>query len=324
MEVNINEESKNNPKGFSSVFYFYCLIIFVVYVIAFKEILSISSPENPNYPLINDLLGSGWLFNRKIDNSDFQYSSFRNNVPILLLVSFSYLIISWTIKYFKRNMWTFFSFISSLIFLFVLHGFSIIKILLILSINYHISKSGHKYTILFIWIFSILTLFLNEKFRGYSFSNISDSFVFLDKYKGMMPNWKVHFNMTFLRMISFGMDYCWASPETEKSVRSAHRDCEECKYGKCEKLLSSLPRNRDEYTFVNYIAYTLYIPLYLAGPIISFNNFRYQMSSSKPSFTIIYVITYFLRWIICFLIMEIMMHCCYLVAITKLKVISFS
>ncbi len=38
------------------------------------------------------------------------------------------------------------------------------------------------------------------------------------------------------------------------------------------------------YSLLNYLAYTLYVPLYIAGPIITFNSFVSQLSS--PSYAI--------------------------------------
>jgi D-alanyl-lipoteichoic acid acyltransferase DltB (MBOAT superfamily) len=36
------------------------------------------------------------------------------------------------------------------------------------------------------------------------------------------------------------------------------------------------------YTFVNYLAYALYAPLYIAGPIITFNDFIWQVCMRNP------------------------------------------
>jgi len=33
-----------------------------------------------------------------------------------------------------------------------------------------------------------------------------------------------------------------------------------------------------DYNFFNYLIYLLYVPLYLAGPIITFNDFIYQVN----------------------------------------------
>jgi D-alanyl-lipoteichoic acid acyltransferase DltB (MBOAT superfamily) len=38
------------------------------------------------------------------------------------------------------------------------------------------------------------------------------------------------------------------------------------------------------YNFINYIAYALYAPLYIAGPIMTFNDFYWQVGVlSSPS-----------------------------------------
>jgi len=37
------------------------------------------------------------------------------------------------------------------------------------------------------------------------------------------------------------------------------------------------------YTFMNYLAYTLYAPLYIAGPIMTFNDFYWQVGPVSKS-----------------------------------------
>lgn len=36
------------------------------------------------------------------------------------------------------------------------------------------------------------------------------------------------------------------------------------------------------YSFWNYLAYALYSPLYIAGPIMTFNDFLWQVSLYSP------------------------------------------
>ena len=51
--------------------------------------------------------------------------------------------------------------------------------------------------------------------------------------------------------------------------------------------------NPEEYSWINYVAYCLYPPLYIAGPIMTFNDFVHQVSCvfvrvrsvDGPSFT---------------------------------------
>jgi D-alanyl-lipoteichoic acid acyltransferase DltB (MBOAT superfamily) len=42
-----------------------------------------------------------------------------------------------------------------------------------------------------------------------------------------------------------------------------------------KRVSTSLPE--DEYSLLNFIAYCLYPPLYIAGPIMTFNDFIWQV-----------------------------------------------
>lgn len=49
-------------------------------------VYDVSQPHNSNYKDFEPLLSEGWIAGRKVDNSDAQYSSFRNNIPYMALV----------------------------------------------------------------------------------------------------------------------------------------------------------------------------------------------------------------------------------------------
>ena len=78
-----------------------------------------------------------------------------------------------------------------------------------------------------------------------------------------------------------------------------------------------IPPKHQDFCFGNYLAYVLYSPLYLAGPIITFNDYisqlRYPPKSVSSSRTLLYGI----RFAICLLTMEVMQHFIYAVAISK-------
>ena len=40
------------------------------------------------------------------------------------------------------------------------------------------------------------------------------------------------------------------------------------------------PHVLESYSAINYVAYVLYPPLYMAGPIITFNDFLWQVTDS--------------------------------------------
>jgi protein-cysteine N-palmitoyltransferase HHAT len=70
----------------------------------------------------------------------------------------------------------YFDLIFALCFLVGVHGFSTLKILVILSLNYAIAKQlgASKALPAVTWIFNIGMLFLNEYFDGYRFAHIHE------------------------------------------------------------------------------------------------------------------------------------------------------
>jgi len=45
-----------------------------------------------------------------------------------------------------------------------------------------------------------------------------------------------------------------------------------------EKERMAVPHGGEHYSALNYVAYVLYPPLYIAGPIMTFNDFMWQVS----------------------------------------------
>lgn len=128
-----------------------------------------------------------------------------------------------------------FDFYFAFFFLFVLHGVSAIKILIILWTNYQLAtRLPRKYVPYATWTFNIAILFANELCNGYSFrrmfSFISPPVMGVVKnkvkpvdsdlmrlggsldtvFRGLLARWEVLFNITILRLISFNMDYYWS------------------------------------------------------------------------------------------------------------------
>lgn len=123
-----------------------------------------------------------------------------------------------------------FDYTFALLFLVILHGFSAVKVLGILYINYNIATGLPKrYVPVVTWVFNIGTLFANELFEGYKFHDVATLFSstpkidlvsdqtalirfgnWLDSYGGLMSRWEILFNITILRLISFNLDYYWS------------------------------------------------------------------------------------------------------------------
>ena len=205
--------------------------------------------SSPNYENFEHLLSPGWVPGRKIDASDSQYSTFRENIPYLsvLLVVHPLLrrlynfvfpipngdntvangpsVSSKASSQLRLGQRVGYDAVFGLVFLCVLHGFSALKVLIILSLNYLIAKRLPRvYLVPMTWLFNVTVLFANELCQGYPYKVIAiDTFpwtiwdpnsnwgTFFDAHGGLMPRWEILFNITVLRLISFNMDYYWGS-----------------------------------------------------------------------------------------------------------------
>lgn len=288
-----------------------------------------SQSSNPSYSLYSHKLQDGWLFGRKIDNSDSQYSSFRRNIPILVAVMIGHQTVSMLLDAARlkkssdpslKMKWTL---IFSTVFIFALFGSSAIKIISIISLHYVLVKWDPKMAPYTTWIFGIAILFINDQYNGYNFSDITSQLSFLDEWKGAGLRWNITFNFTILRMISFSMDYSWAlyKPQSPKDKVAHISTCAECSESpnmcKRQRLETSHPI--EDYDFFNYLTYCLYAPLYMAGPILAFNDFKHQLLVTPKSIQRKSTNLYAYRWIGAVILMEVLMHCCYVVAIKDTK-----
>lgn len=67
-------------------YYVYYLVFLTIPVLMVKAVYDVSGPWHPSYKHYEDLLEPGWIPGRKVDNSDAQYSSFRDNIPYMAIV----------------------------------------------------------------------------------------------------------------------------------------------------------------------------------------------------------------------------------------------
>ncbi|KZT40000.1 MBOAT-domain-containing protein [Sistotremastrum suecicum HHB10207 ss-3] len=294
-------------------FILYGIIFVVVVPIMVWVPVTLSQYDNPNYPLYAHRLSWGWIAGRKIDNSDSQYRSFRNNIPSLIFLSAAFLASGRLFEFFRpearsdKLQRTSFLAKFSILVLFGLHGTSALKVLAIMGLNYLGGKllAGTRIAPFATWVFNLSVLFLNEAYSGYHFSSLHPSLGFMDNISGFYPRWHVNFNITMLRLISFNMDRHWAH------VKAGSEDTGQTLN---EKQRTTVPLAAEDYSFQNYLAYSLYTPLYIAGPIMTFNDFLWQLRRpleiKKSS-----VLNYAIRFLSCFLTMELILHFMYVVAI---------
>ncbi|KAH9955917.1 MBOAT, membrane-bound O-acyltransferase family-domain-containing protein [Russula dissimulans] len=295
------------------------LLYYVVFVFAIPWMIylpiQLSSKTLPNYDLYRRRLARGWFPGTEIDNSDAQYRSFRLNLPALgaLMAAFFGLKYAYMRPALRgsapaNNLHRVpFYILFSLLMLVILHGASMIKVLFILSVNYGLAKAtgGTRLAIPATWLFNGGVLLANKWYEGYLFGALHPGLAFLDGWHGVYPRWHVSFNITMLRLVSFSIDYHWACsrigiPDPGTAIS--------------DKKRAAVYHPFATYTFVNYIAYALYAPLYIAGPIITFNDFMWQLT--RPTeITPRGTARYALRFLISLLTMETLIHVMYVVAI---------
>jgi hypothetical protein len=125
------------------------------------------------------------------DNSDPQYHSFRSGLPSLAGLAAGYLVPSTLYKAAMMRIHPATSpnrvpFICGFIcaMQLILHGTSAIKVLLLVSANYWLSKLGGsqipaKVFPVILWAFNMAVLFLNEANDGYKYESIHSALSFM-------------------------------------------------------------------------------------------------------------------------------------------------
>ncbi|CDO75129.1 hypothetical protein BN946_scf185010.g54 [Trametes cinnabarina] len=319
--VEVKEAPHPPPRWHTLEFMVYYVIFILVVPVMFWIPYKLSSPSHPNYPFYETRLSPGWMFGRQVDDSDNQYRSFRSGLPSLIMLASAFILLKPVYGFVMRSYrsitdWTQlyqipFLVAFSTVMLLALHGASAFKVLFILSVNYAIAKTagGSKANPILTWLFNVLVLFAIERNSGFTYALLHPYLASLDTWKGVYPRWYISFNITMLRLVSFNMDHYWAcvSPVVpdKEGVMS-------------EKERRRIPHPPEFYSFLLYIAYVLYPPLYIAGPIMTFNDFMWQMR--KPlSITHTSNLGYLLRFVACILTLEAILHFMYVVAIKDTK-----
>ncbi|CUA70892.1 Glycerol uptake protein 1 [Saccharomyces cerevisiae S288c] [Rhizoctonia solani] len=310
------------PRWRTPEFLFYGVAFMIVVPYMAKVPYDISNESNPNFYKISPRLQDGWLFGRRVDNSDAQYRSFRSNIPSLLALSTVHLLsgkLYTRIARFLSNNSGHnasggsynpsripFLLVFSLLMLAGLHGTSALKIIAILTANYWVAMLKMP---ALTWIFNGVVLFASNWYEGFRFGAVHGALATLDNLPGFYPRWHISFNITMLRLLSFNMDYYWAATGTRVTEPSGTMT---------HKQRAAISHPLDIYSFANFLVYALYPALYIAGPIIGFNDFVWQLrrpQRANGSDRVPFPTAYALRFLACLFTLEVILHMMYVVAI---------
>lgn len=240
-------------------------------------------------------LRPGWLFGRRIDLSDNQWREFRGALPALLMAFLAFATTSRLLRKFVckahiKGVRIAFYLIFSFGYLYYLHGPSSLWVVLLVSANWWLTTSvrGSQAGMAVVWLLNIVTLVFIRLTDGFSTLHglTSSTSLFHAVVRALLrPNgypmrWYICFNLTMLRMLSFSMDYHWYT--IHKTNSQDNLDVNSHGAQRRWRRTRPLP-SEEEYCLVNALAYALYPPLYLAGPIITFNDFTWQLSLPETS-----------------------------------------
>eukprot|EP00039_Didymoeca_costata_P014721 m.240521 g.240521 ORF g.240521 m.240521 type:complete len:562 (+) comp16082_c0_seq8:99-1784(+) len=278
-------------------------------------------------------LQSGWLpwTTRKMDLKDLQYRMFRQNIPLLckvallsisaklILSKFGTDCLDWSAR--ERLRWkTRFYGIFTFLFILILHGPNILHIFWILGVNYWISevcasKDGSRFGIAASWAFScclILWVAWRHGFEDFQFKSLPLVGPVLGIVDALpvLTAWHDRFPLIMLRMLSFNMDRHWASVSSKQDIP--------IKTEKSEKEMATQSyKNPEDYNFVWYLIYVCYPPLYIAGPIITFNSFLSSLKGDGVQFSLLQKLLYGARALNCLFLYEVFIHYFYIGAIAQ-------
>eukprot|EP01083_Nonionella_stella_P028090 77351_1 len=284
------------------------------------------------YKNAKHLLPKRW-FGMNIDRTDWQYHTFDYHFKTQVAFSIGYVVlmhgfkkfIKWTFKqrltnsHKSQNLTKIVKNITDLYlivnwaFCFYMHGTSTIFMFFIMMITYFISKATYKsyYSNVICWAWN---LFIGIIISRYDHSYFAFSVFFhpslkwLDQWRLVQMRWNQPYRLTMLRCISFHMDLR-AKYLNAKLYKCPHDDKQNKDY-----------LHLDDFSLINFFAYTLYTPLLISGPIISFYdwmnqlkcNLSYDAATESPYYhkelSYRYLAVYVLRFIFCYFFLQIWLH----------------
>lgn len=218
--------------------------------------------------------------------------------------------------------------LQNALFVFILHGNSAVIMLIMALVSYAIGAvlKGSRWNPVLTWIFNFALLFLVEPLGKFKFARVHPILLIFDGWRGVIPDWQGYWRMSTLRLISFNLDRYWQATATGHGALDERKE----EWSLDRQMSSKLRKARTQschpaadYSLLNFFSYVYYVPLYLAGPIITFNDYLWQCKSPVVTFTrknARMVGLYALRLAAEFLLYEVVLHLIFVVAIGKVRI----
>jgi D-alanyl-lipoteichoic acid acyltransferase DltB (MBOAT superfamily) len=236
---------------------------------------------------------AGWITGRNMDLFDHQWRSFRNSIPLMASFVVVYILLVNFATKLSKSVHYASHLILGVCFVYILHGYACVFILVLADMNFRISRAVAQYPTrgtAYVWIFNIIAMIAVPVYGDKLWVP-----EYLKVYKGLQ-NWTPMYHILVLKFISFGVDF------NRAATSKKNWDMEKLDY----KSRQETNRPVSEYSYKNYFTYILYAPLYVGGPMISFNAFQSQMQIPQTSYSFRDKVVYSMaRFVAIFFLMEV-------------------
>eukprot|EP00808_Paulinella_micropora_P007800 g73130.t1 len=270
----------------------------------------------PALPRVDRATGQGlW-----VDAGDHQWQMFREAFPLILVAMTGMTMVTKLVRHCTESslQWQLgYYCLVGVGFLAFMHGSFAVHVLALVCVNFWLARLcgqleargvgwlGPAAT----WALGIGAIVGSEWFHGRLEwgALLGPRARVLDQYRGE-ERWWISVNVVMLRMVSHNMDYfstlrqestkrrdessevradAWALQHRQKAGQGA--GCEECQAdgdnGGCYKYRERINQPLHFFSFAAYLAYCLYPPLYIAGPIMSFNAWLSNVRHPPQTYT---------------------------------------
>ena len=265
------------------------------------------------------------------DYNNFVWKAFRTNLSSILIFATIMVTINQLIKRFTRlEIVKIFYLLFGLGYNLFLHKLTFIYVFLFLVFEYILC---FFYPYLGKICFIILTWFICIAIKAgleLDFITTPDFLDFLPYYKDIYDpflSFGVVFQFIMLKTISYNMEYSTMyENETSKmeklneEKKKHFQKCKDCQEGYfCPTTLKKyIILKQSDFSFVNYLIYTLYPSFYVAGPTIMYHTFIFQLQNKESkhyNFFFKKKVIYIIKCFVIFVLMEIFNHFIYVNAL---------
>lgn len=275
--------------------------------------------EHTNALGLTDPTIPGAEVGRWVDRSNPQWSSFRDSLPLLAPAFLAAAVLSRATQRVLPRLHRPLMVVAGLAFLAKAHGARAL-FFLAASVAYYLAAAFLPDAAPagpFVWALNLAMLYLIRIHQGFSAALLPRWLAGpLDSFGGDL-RWDVCFNISALRLISFAIDMTDARRRERRGPGlpltqgpAAEGDGAQRDGGGAGRRVSTLPLTA--YTLGAYLEYLCYPPLYIAGPIVTFDNFAAARKHPPPMLPGRFLAQYAFRACLGIFCVEFLLHFNYL------------